>query len=78
MFDTERKKRALRLSISLMSIPTPQMRTLQRALKDFADEAELAKVLGVSVETLSRWLCGEEVLPAGMYLKALDLVAAGR
>jgi DNA-binding transcriptional regulator YiaG len=54
------------------------MRTLQRALQDFAGEAELAKVLGVSVETLSGWLRGEEVLPTSIYLRALDLVAAGR
>jgi len=78
MCDTERKKLALRLNICLVSIPTPQMRTLQRALKDFTGEAELAKVLGVSVETLSCWLRGDEVLPASIYLKALDLVATGR
>lgn len=64
--------------MSAMSTITPQMRTLQRALKDFAGEAELAKVLGVSVEVLSGWLRGEEALPATIYLRALDLVATGR
>jgi transcriptional regulator with XRE-family HTH domain len=78
MFDTERKQPALRPRIAGVSGITPQMRTLQRALQDFAGEAELAKVLGVSVETLSGWLGGEEVLPTSIYLRALDLVAAGR
>ena len=78
MFDTERKQPALRPRIAAVPGITPQMRTLQRALQDFAGEAELAKVLGVSVERLSTWLRGEEVLPASVYLRALDLVATGR
>jgi len=54
------------------------MRTLSRALQDLGGETELARVLGVSVEALSRWLRGEEALPPTIYLRALDLVATGR
>ena len=61
-----------------MSMATPQMRMLQRALQDCGGEAELAKVLGVSVEVLTCWLRGDEALPATIYLRALDLVATGR
>ena len=61
-----------------MSTITPQVRTLQRALEDCGGEAELAKVLGVSVEILSRWLTGLEALPTTTYVRALDLVATGR
>jgi transcriptional regulator with XRE-family HTH domain len=61
-----------------MSTTTPQVRTLQRAVEDCGGEAELAKVLGVSVEVLSRWLSGLDALPTATYVRALDLVAAGR
>jgi DNA-binding transcriptional regulator YdaS (Cro superfamily) len=54
------------------------VRTLQRALEDCGGEAELAKVLGVSLEVLSRWLSGLEALPTVFYVRALDLVATGR
>jgi DNA-binding transcriptional regulator YdaS (Cro superfamily) len=61
-----------------VSIATPQLRTLRLALQDCGGEAALANVLGVSVEVLSSWLRGQEALPATIYLRALDLVAAGR
>lgn len=61
-----------------MANPSPQMRTLARALQDYGGEAPLAKALGVPVEALSRWLGGRETLPVSVYFKALDLVATGR
>jgi hypothetical protein len=61
-----------------MSTSTPQLRTLQRALEDCGGEADLAKVLGVSLEVLSRWLSGENAVPTNIYVRALDLVAMGR
>jgi hypothetical protein len=56
-----------------MAKPSPQMQTLARALQGSGGEAPLARKLGVSVETLSAWLRGEEPLPAGMYLRAREL-----
>ena len=58
--------------------PTPQMRTMQRALQDCDGEAALAKALGVPAASLSQWLTGREVLPVTVYFKALDLVAGRR
>jgi hypothetical protein len=74
-----RTEKASRLSEDRrMSIPTPQVRTLQRALEDCGGEADLAKVLGVSIEVLSGWLSGENAVPTNIYVRALDLVAMGR
>lgn len=56
---------------------TPQMRTLARALKDFGGEVALAKALAVPATDLARWLGGQEGVPVGVYVKALDLVAGG-
>jgi len=61
-----------------MAKPSPQMMTLSRALQDCGGEAPLAKKLGVSVEVLSGWLRGREVVPASMYLRARDLAAVRR
>jgi hypothetical protein len=61
-----------------MSKPSPQMRTLSRALQDHGGEAPLAKALGVPVEVLSGWLRGHEVLPASMYIRARELTAPRR
>jgi hypothetical protein len=61
-----------------MSTPTPQMRTLARALKDCGGEAALAKALGVAAADLARWLSGQVALPMNVYFKALDLVATRR
>lgn len=58
-----------------MAKPSPQMHTLSRALADCGGEAPLAKKLGVSVEVLSGWLRGRDVLPADMYLRARGLAA---
>jgi len=54
------------------------MQALSRALQDCGGEAPLAKKLGVSVELLSGWLRGHEVVPAEMYLRARHLGAPRR
>ena len=54
------------------------MRALTGAMLDCGGEAPLAKKLGVSVEVLSGWLRGHDVLPANMYLRARDLAAPRR
>jgi hypothetical protein len=54
------------------------MRALAGALVDCGGEAPLAKKLGVSVEVLSGWLRGRDVLPADMYLRARELAAVRR
>ena len=56
-----------------MAKPSPQMRALAGALQDCGGEAPLAKKLGVSVEVLSGWLRGHDLLPADMYLRARGL-----
>jgi hypothetical protein len=61
-----------------VSAITPQIRTLQRALEDCDGEAELARLLGVSVALLSAWLSGQDAVPTNIYVRALDLVATGR
>ena len=61
-----------------MSSETRQTLTLYRALKNCGDEAELAKALDVSVESLSRWLTGHGAPSVKVYMAALSLVAAGR
>ena len=61
-----------------MAKPSPQMNALSRALQDCGGEAPLAKKMGVSVEILSSWLRGHEVLPPIMYLKARELAAVRR
>lgn len=58
-----------------MAKPSPQMQTLSRALQDSGGEGPLAKKLGVSVEILSSWLHGHEVLPPIMYIRARELAA---
>lgn len=61
-----------------MTKASPQMQALSRALADCGGEAPLAKKLGVSVEILSGWLRGQDVLPADMYLRARELAAVRR
>ena len=55
--------------------PSSQMRALTGALQDCGGEAPLARKLGVSIEVLSGWLRGREVVPAEMYLRARELAA---
>jgi hypothetical protein len=54
------------------------MQALSRALRGCGGEAPLAAKLRVSVEVLSGWLRGHEVLPPDMYLRALFLAGARR
>ena len=54
------------------------MQALSRALQDFGGEAPLAAKLGVSVEVLSGWLRGHEVVPPDMYLRARHLATVRR
>ena len=54
---------------------TPQARTLYRAVGLCGGVAPLAKILGVVVADLSRWLDGDELPPLAVYLMALDIVA---
>jgi DNA-binding transcriptional regulator YdaS (Cro superfamily) len=61
-----------------MSGETAQTRTLYRALKNCGGEAELAKALDVSPESLSRWLTGHEAMSVEAYVSALKLVASAR
>ena len=61
-----------------MTTPSPQMQALSRALQDCGGEAPLAKKLGVSIEVLSGWLRGHDVLPPDMYLRARVLAAVRR
>lgn len=61
-----------------MAKPSPQMQALSRALRGCGGEAPLAAKLRVSVEVLSGWLRGHEVLPPDMYLRALFLAGARR
>lgn len=58
-----------------MAKPSSQMRALAGALQDCGGEAPLAKKLGVSVEVLSGWLRGHDVVPPDMYLRARGLAA---
>ena len=51
---------------------------LAGALQDCGGEAPLAKKLGVSIEVLSGWLRGHDVLPPDMYLRARVLAAPRR
>jgi hypothetical protein len=52
-------------------------RTLALAAKTLGGAQALAERLDVEHATLERWMAGEEVLPYEVFLKALDIVAAG-
>ena len=78
MFVAVRRCPARRPKMEPMAKPSPQMRALAGALQDCGGEAPLAKKLGVSVEVLSGWLRGHDVLPPDMYLRARVLAAPRR
>jgi hypothetical protein len=61
-----------------MAKPSPQMQALSRALQEYGGEAPLAAKLRVSVEVLSGWLRGHELVPPDMYLRARSLAGARR
>jgi len=78
MYDTERSppaRRAKMRSMHSIAKASPQMRALTGALQNCGGEAPLARKLGVSVDVLSGWLRGHDLLPADMYLRARDLAA---
>ncbi|HYR35245.1 MAG TPA: YdaS family helix-turn-helix protein [Burkholderiales bacterium] len=55
----------------------PKARTLRRAVEVVGSEEALADTLGVSYESVSAWLLGEQPLPNDLYMRALDLVSQG-
>jgi len=55
----------------------PSARTLARALEITGSRAALAEALGVPPAELETWLGGETPLPHEVFIKALDIVAAG-
>jgi transcriptional regulator with XRE-family HTH domain len=61
-----------------MSTESSQSRTLYRALKNYGGAAELAKALNVPVESLSRWLTGQETPSVEIYTATLKLLAPRR
>jgi hypothetical protein len=58
-----------------MSTSSSQSRTLYRALKNYGGATELAKALKVPVESLSRWLTGQEAPSVEVYVATLKLIA---
>lgn len=53
------------------------VRTLERALEIVVTKERLAAVLQVQPTELEHYLAGHEPLPHQVFLKALDIVAAG-
>ena len=52
-------------------------RTLALAAKTLGGAQALAERLGVEQAALERWMAGEDTPPYDVFLKALDIVAAG-
>lgn len=75
MYATARSAPVCPPKMQPMAKPSLQMQALSRALQDAGGEAPLAKKLGVSIEVLSSWLRGHEVLPPVMYIRARELAA---
>ena len=59
-------------------MPTPQIRTLRRALEKLVKKERLAAALGITVEDLEDYLAGKKPLPNNIFMAALDIVAAQR
>lgn len=59
-------------------MPTPQIRTLKRALEKLQTLERLATALEVSLEELQAYLAGEKPVPNPVFLDALDIVADSR
>jgi hypothetical protein len=55
----------------------PSARTLARALEIVGSRAALAEALGAPPAQLDTWLGGQAPLPHEIFIKALDIVAAG-
>ena len=54
------------------------LRTLNRALEIVGSKERLAIVLDVAAPDLEQYLAGEAVLPHGVFIDALEIVARGR
>jgi hypothetical protein len=59
-------------------MPTPQIRTLKRALQRLETVERLAAALKVGVDELAAYLAGEKPVPNAVFLEALDIVADRR
>ena len=59
-------------------MPTPQIRTLKRALEKLVKRERLAAALGVAPEDLEDYLTGKKPVPNKIFLAALDIVADRR
>ena len=59
-------------------MPTPQIRTLKRALEKLVKRERLAAALGVALEDLEDYLTGKKPVPNKIFLAALDIVADRR
>ena len=56
-----------------MSGPEASKSTIMRALGNVGGRDRLAKLLGVDVAKLNRWILGKEIPPHEIFLRALDL-----
>lgn len=59
-------------------MPTPQIRTLKRALEKLKDKARLAAALKIPLEELEDYLSAKKPVPNSIFLVALDIVAERR
>jgi hypothetical protein len=55
-------------------MPTTRSSTLRAAAEVVGGPASLAAALGVSEPQAQRWISGEEPVPAGIFLQAVDLL----
>jgi hypothetical protein len=56
----------------------PHFRTLREALRVLGSKERLATELGLAPGDLEAYLAGERRLPDKVFLRALDVVAAGK
>lgn len=59
-------------------MPTPPVRTLQRALETLGSPGRLALALEISLEELHAFLDEKEAVPYTVFIDALEIVAVGR
>ena len=64
--------------LALLPMDGAHSRTLQAALEIVASKEKLANALGISHGDVDAYLSGEKPLPQPAFLRALDIVAAGR
>jgi hypothetical protein len=58
------------------TVPMLYARTLERAAVLVGGMDQLARHLHVTPSHLARWLAGKEPVPPGVFLRAVDLIAA--